>query len=302
MLAMLPDPIPPFPREAQLPPFSPTLFREWGFRKRINAMARAWAVQGNAMPFALSVLYIAKAFVFLYLFHSKVRHFDSAHNDFARFLLYCVAFEVLGFGCGAGPNSGKMFPPFTAGLHFLLIGSARVSHWFSSTRRYGFEVGLFVIFLGMIFRICYFPDGLHRIDLAQGLFATWLFLSLRDQTFFLACRSEVFMSMFAVGIFSSSPASSLAAMQAVQLGIWFWAGVAKHGVWWPYVLPVMISCNPFLSLLPFGMGLRLKQSLYVDYPNNLNPSLTTRIFAASGAILEMIFPLLLAIVRLRLEQ
>jgi len=202
----------------------------------------------------------------------------------------------MGFGCGAGPSSGKMFPPFTACVHFLTPGTARVSNHVPTTRRYKLECAVYFVFTCLVFRVVYFPDGLKAHNWAPPVLLVWAFLSFRDQTFMLACRSEVYVSMFAAWAMSSSHEGALAAMQGVQLGVWFWAGVAKHGVWWAYVLPVMTSCNPLLSLMPLGLGTWLKKQMYADYPNDLAPSRLCRNVSKIGAFIEILFPVILAVV------
>ena len=89
----LPDPIPPFSADAGYGAFEHNEFLTWGFRKRVAAMARAWAVQGNAMPLPLSLMYLVKACAYLAFFHAYVRHFDSPEADFVRFILYTMTFE-----------------------------------------------------------------------------------------------------------------------------------------------------------------------------------------------------------------
>src|SRR5262249_60687708 len=66
---------------------------------------------------------------------------------------------------------------------------------------------------------------------------------LSDKTIVLAARVEHHFTMIVCFLFAGN---WIAACKAVQLAIWFWAGVSKLTVAFGYVIPVMTVNNPLL--------------------------------------------------------
>ena len=82
----------------------------------------------------------------------------------------------------------------------------------------------------------------------------------------------------------------IAASKWVQLAIWFWAGVSKLTVAFPYVVPIMTANNPMLK------SQSVRQRLFVSPPDNVNPSTLARLMAHAGGFLEFAAPLTLVFV------
>src|SRR4030095_13530572 len=82
----------------------------------------------------------------------------------------------------------------------------------------------------------------------------------------------------------------IGACKAVQLAIWFWAGVSKLTVAFGYVIPVMTVNNPLVR------SAALRRRMVVSYPDDLRPSLLGRTTAHAGPFLELAAPLTLLFV------
>jgi hypothetical protein len=82
----------------------------------------------------------------------------------------------------------------------------------------------------------------------------------------------------------------IAGCKAVQLAIWFWAGVSKLTVAFGHVIPVMTVNNPLVK------SLNLRRRMFVSYPDDLAPSRLGRMMAYAGTLLELATPLTLLFV------
>ena len=82
----------------------------------------------------------------------------------------------------------------------------------------------------------------------------------------------------------------IAAAKWVALAIWFWAGVSKLTRAFPYVVPIMTTNN---SLLKSQL---LRRNLFVNPPDDMNPSGLARLMAHAGGFLEFATPLTLLFV------
>src|SRR4030095_9839933 len=82
----------------------------------------------------------------------------------------------------------------------------------------------------------------------------------------------------------------IAGCKAVQLAIWFWAGVSKLTVAFGYVIPVMTVNNPLVRSASF------RRRMFVSYPDDLRPSRLGRSMAHAGTFLEFAAPLTLLFV------
>eukprot|EP00494_Astrolonche_serrata_P028887 UN29154 len=63
----------------------------------------------------------------------------------------------------------------------------------------------------------------------------------------MASRGEHFVYMLFCGFW---PEYFLYGCQCVQLALWFWAGVAKIGPWFKYVVMQMTPNSPLARLIP----------------------------------------------------
>jgi hypothetical protein len=196
----------------------------------------------------------------------------------------------MGFGCMSGPLGLKIWPPFTAFLHFLRPGTIKLPTFpglplVGGTRRTWSDVALYAGLLLSLLRALVQPEigPRHLVPIVVLL----PLCGLRDKTIFLCARVEHHFAMIVCFTFAGS---WIAACKWVQLAIWFWAGVSKLTVAFGYVVPIMTANNPLLK------SATLRKRLFVSYPDDLSPSRLAKAMAHAGTFLEFAAPLTLLFV------
>ena len=174
-------------------------------------------------------------------------HFGSWWREgiaFQKAFLWACLVEVLGFGCMSGPLGFRIWPPFTAFLHFLRPGTTKLAPFpdlpvFGGTTRTWLDVALYAAFV----RRCCARWCSPRSAPAQLVPIVVLLplCGLGDKTILLAARVEHHFAMIVCFLLAGN---WIAACKAVQLAIWFWAGVSKLTVAFGYVVPIMTANNP----------------------------------------------------------
>lgn len=277
-------------------------FKSMGFRQRVHLISSAWAVQGNNLPLVAVLFYLAKTALFLYSFLvlcvNRAQE-ESETRTLIRFLVYSSMWESFGMGCGSGPSTGKFLPPvLTSFFHFVYMGTPKIPAMKRlGTRRGILDVVLFSLYLNYSCKLAFSTAAEINVNELQVWLVVYVCLAICDQVFFLASRGEIMGSMMvATGLvlLSSSPDDDVQvkrAIRSIQLLVWFWAGVSKHGEWWCYVMPVMTACNPFLKPLPHS----IKLAMFKDWPRSLEPSVLARRVALMGFAAEFFFPACLAV-------
>lgn len=209
---------------------------------------------------------------------------------FQKAFLWGCLVEVLGFGCMSGPLGFHIWPPFTAFLHFLRPGTIKLAPfpdlpWFGGTTRTWLDVALYAAFVASLLRALIAPE----IGTAQLLPVVVLLplCGLGDKTILLAARVEHHFAMIVCFLLASH---WLPGCKAVQLGIWFWAGVSKCTAAFGYVVPIMTVNNPLLR------SPDLRRRMFVSYPDDLTPSRLGKAMAHAGTFLEFAAPLTLLFV------
>ena len=209
---------------------------------------------------------------------------------FQKAFLWACLVEVLGFGCMSGPLGFRILPPFTAFLHFLRPGTLKLAPFpnlplFGGATRSWFDVALYAGFVGSLVRALVAPEP-GTAELLPVVVLLPL-CGLGDKTVFLAARFEHHFAMIVCFLLAGE---WIAGAKAVQLAIWFWAGVSKLTVAFGYVIPVMTVNNPLLR------SPALRRRMFVSYPDDLRPSLLGKLMAHAGTALEFGAPLVLLFV------
>ncbi|HYD50562.1 MAG TPA: DUF3556 domain-containing protein [Terriglobales bacterium] len=208
---------------------------------------------------------------------------------FQKAFLWACLIEVLGFGCMSGPLGFRIWPPFTAFLHFLRPGTVKLAPFpelplFGGLTRTWLDVALYAGFLAALLH------ALMSASIAWPQLIPVVVLlplcGLADKTILLAARFEHHFTMIVCFL----AAHWLGAAKAVQLAIWFWAGVSKLTVAFGYVVPVMTANNPLLR------NPDLRRRMFVSYPDDLTPSRLGVLMAHFGTFLELGAPLVLLMV------
>jgi hypothetical protein len=209
---------------------------------------------------------------------------------FQKAFIWACLIEVLGLGCMSGPLGFHIWPPFTAFLHFLRPGTIKLAPFpnlplFGGTTRTWLDVTLYAAFLASLLRALVATT----IGTAQLVPIVVLLplCGLGDKTILLAARVEHHFAMIICFVLAGN---WIAGCKAVQLAIWFWAGVSKLTVAFGYVIPVMTVNNPLVR------SPSLRRRMFRSYPHDLSPSRLGRTMAHAGTFLEFAAPLTLLFV------
>jgi hypothetical protein len=281
-------------------PYDPLEWVKMPFPERARRVCESWAMQGYGTPVAAYALYVAKLglYVGLWIYFcglspslggaSAIAAWWLSPLAFQKAILWSMLFEGMGLGCGSGPLTGRYFPPVGGFLYFLRPGTTKLPAVPSmpilgGTRRSWLDVLLYAALVASIVRALVAPtiEPEHLVPIALLV----PILGLADRTIFLALRAEHFW--VATICFLATP-DFVPGAKAVQLALWFWAGVSKMNHHFPAVVAVMTSNGPF-TRFPW-----LRRLVYRGYPGDLRPSRLAEIMAHAGTALEIAVPLTLA--------
>ena len=278
---------------------------EWAdkdFTERVRVATNAYVLQGLDYPAAAYVFHAVKLALLVAGWTWWVRFTPGLGTlagfttwvfepiAFQKAFLWGCMFEVMGLGCMSGPLGLKLWPPFTAGVHFLWPGTVKLPcfpglPYLGGTRRTLLDVTLYALLLVS------FVNALTRPEITAWHLLPIVLLvplcGLSDRTIFLAARVEHHFAMIVCFLFAGD---WIAACKWVQLAIWFWAGVSKLTVAFGYVVPIMTANNPMLK------NPELRKRLFRSYPDDLTPSLLAKAMAHAGTFLEFAAPLTLLFV------
>jgi hypothetical protein len=273
-----------------------------GFTELVRAGCEDYVLEGIGLPIAAYVFHAVKlcllvlAWMFFCSFTPGLgspSHFFSWWLEgiaFQKAFLWACLIEAFGFGCMSGPLGFHIWPPFTAFLHFLRPGTIKLAPFpnlplFGGQTRSWFDVALYAAFIASLLRALVAP----AIGTSQLLPIVILLplCGLADKTILLAARFEHHFAMIVCFLLAEN---WIAGCKAVQLAIWFWAGVSKLTVAFGYVVPVMTVNNPLLK------SPSLRRRMFVSYPDDLTPSPLGKIMAHAGTFLEFAAPLTLLFV------
>jgi hypothetical protein len=275
------------------PPYDALDWERLPFPERCRLVCQAWAVQGYGSPLSVTLVYALKVGLFIAAwlgFCALSPSLDEAGwwlepLAFQKAILWSLCFESLGFGCGSGPLTGRYLPPVGGFLYFLRPGTTkRPLFSFLGHRRTVLDVlaygGLQVTLLNALLA----PE--LNASLLMPIFALALLCGVLDKTIFLATRAEHYVVTLACFLFASN---WIAGAKAVQLALWFWAGVSKLNHHFPSVVGVMVSNSPVMRF-PF-----IRKRMYRSYPDDLRPSSLATWMAHAGTALELGVPIVLGL-------
>jgi len=281
---------------------------EWSrkdFTERVRLGTNAYVLEGLAYPFPVYLFHAVKLILFVlgWIFFCRftpglgtfanVGQWIFAGVAFQKAFLWASLVEVGGCGCMSGPLGLRIWPPFTAALHFLRPGTTKLAPFpdlpvFGGTTRTGLDAALYAALLLALLWALVQPEirAVHLVPIVVLL----PLCGLGDKTILLAARVEHHFAMIVCFLLAGA---WIAACKWVQLAIWFWAGVSKLTVAFGYVVPIMTANNPMLK------SPTLRQRLFVSYPDDLRPSPLAKAMAHAGTFLEFATPLTLLFVTQR---
>lgn len=273
-------------------------FEQWskGTRsEKIRPMARHWAEVGFGAPVALHLFYVVK--ILLYIGVAALINHGHAWTEpivFQKVVLYTMAFEVIGFGCGFGPLNNRFYPPMGSALYWLRPNTIRLPPWpnrvplTTGDNREPVDVILYAGLLGVLaVALLTTPTGTGLLPAWQswtvlGLLAC---IGLRDKVIFLAARGEVYAPFVVAFLFGGVDA--IVAAKLVCLAIWLGAGTSKLTRHFPFVVSTMMSNSPVMR------PRALKRRFFQRFPDDLRPGWPATLVAHLSTAIELLVPLVL---------
>lgn len=280
-----------------LPPYDPLEWVKKPFAERGRMVCQAWAIQGYGTPIGIFLVYAAKVAFYIGAwigFCSLTPSLGTLANvsdwwlspvAFKKAILWSMLFEGLGLGCGSGPLTGRYFPPIGGFLYFLRPGTTKLPLFQSlpllgGTQRSWIDVALYAALVVALIRALIAPE-LGQAELVPIAVLVPL-IGIADRTVFLAVRAEHYWTTVICFVFAGQ---WIAGAKAVQLALWFWAGVSKLNHHFPAVVCVMTSNSPITR---FGW---LRRRMYRGYPDDLRPSRLAARMGHVGTALELGVPM-----------
>jgi hypothetical protein len=278
------------------PPYKPLEWLKKPFAERGRMVCEAWAMQGYGTPPAAYALYAFKIGLYVAGWVAfcgtspslggapTIASWWLAPLAFQKAIVWSLLFEVVGLGCGSGPLTARYYPPFGGALYFLRPGTTKAPLFpglplLGGRTRSVLDVLLYAALLGACVRalVAPSPELSHFLPIAVLL----PLVGIADRTIFLAARAEHYWVTVVCFLFPNW----IPGAKAVQLALWFWAGMSKLNHHFPTVACVMTSNAP---LTRFRW---LRKKMYRDFPNDLRPSKLAAWMAHGGTLLEFGVPL-----------
>ena len=149
--------------------------RRKGFSELVREGCEAYVLQGIGLPVPAYLFHAVKLCLFVlgWMFFCSFTpglgtpaHFTNwifADIAFQKAFLWASLVEVLGLGCMSGPLGLRIWPPFTAGLHFLRPGTTKLAPFpglplFGGTTRTRLDVVLYAAFVLSLLRALVQPE------------------------------------------------------------------------------------------------------------------------------------------------
>ncbi len=282
---------------------------------RLQVVTRHWAEHGFGTPYAVYLLYLLKIAVYVGAPAAiisltpglgglgRIGDWWTQPIVYQKVIIFTLLFEVLGFGCGSGPLTGRFMPPIGGFLYWLRPNTIRLPAWpgkvpfTSGDTRTAFDVALYaIVLIGGVWALLSPGHGgsvtgtgdVGLVDPVRVLptIVALAILGLRDKTIFLAARGEHYWLKLIVFFFPFT--DQIAAFKIIMLGLWWGAATSKINHHFPYVVSVMTSNN---ALLRSKMFTWFKHMLYLDPVNDLRPSWLPKVMAhVGGTTAEFLVP------------
>ncbi len=280
---------------------------------KIKPLAQDWAVNGFGTPTAIYLLYIVKLLLFCWLGVLAIATTSGLGglSDFGdwwtepivwqKVVVFMICWEFLGLGSSSMALSFRFVPPIGGPLYWLRPGTFRLPPWpdkvpfTSGTARTPVDVllalGVYVMSFWLLF-----SDGDAVAGTAAGKLDTTLIaillafivaLGLRDKVSYLSTRPEIYGLLMVVFLFPLD--NMIVASQIVLVCIWFGAAASKLSHHFPYVVSVMVSNTPW------NRSRKIKSQLWVDHPEQIQPSQKAVYFSHLGTVMEFGLPLVLLV-------
>ncbi len=305
----------------ELPDVEPDTWLTLPRATRLQIVTRHWVEKGFGTPYAVYLLYLIKIGVYIAAPAAiisltpglgglgRIGDWWTQPIVYQKVIIFTLLFEVLGFGCGSGPLTGRFMPPIGGFLYWLRPNTIRLPAWpgkvpfTGGDSRTVVDVALYaIVLIGGVWALLSpghggpVPGvgGVGLIDpvLLLPTIVALAVLGLRDKTIFLAARGEHYWLKLFVFFFPF--ADQIAAFKLIMLALWWGAATSKLNHHFPYVVSVMTSNNALLRSRLFNP---VKHLLYLDPVNDLRPSWLPKMMAhVGGTTAEFLVPTVLVFV------
>jgi hypothetical protein len=282
-----------------LPPYDIRAWQKEPFPQRMKLVCQAWALQGYGTPWSIYLVYLFKVALYVggwALFCwltpglgglGSIVSWGFAPIAFQKAVLWSLAFEGLGLGCGSGPLTGRYYPPLGGALYFLRPRTTKLPLFpglplIGGDRRTPLDVGLYAAHYAFLGRALLAPELTPAILVPTLILLP--ILGICDKTLFLGARAEHYGVALGCFLFADD---WVAGTKLLWIAVWLWAATSKLNRLFPSVVAVMQSNSPLTAI---GT---LRKHLFRSYPDDLRPSRLTHVMAHAGTVVEYTFPALL---------
>ena len=304
-----------------LPDVDPDTWQTLPRATRLQVVTRHWVEHGFGTPYGAYLLYLIK--IGLYVAApaaiisltpglgglGRIGDWWTQPIVYQKVIIFTLLFEVLGFGCGSGPLTGRFMPPIGGFLYWLRPNTIRLPAWpdkvpfTKGDNRSIVDVALYaIVLIGGVWALLSAGHGgsvtaagdvgLINPALVAPTIVALALLGLRDKTIFLAARGEHYWLKLIVFFFPF--VDQIAAFKIIMLGLWWGAATSKLNHHFPYVVAAMTSNNALLRSKLFNP---VKRLLYLDPVNDLRPSWLPKMMAhVGGTTAEFLVPAILVFV------
>lgn len=281
----------------KLPPYDALEWEKLPLGERLRLVCTCWATDGYGAPLAIYGAYLFKIALYVggwVLLCGWTPGLGGLADigawwlhpiAFQKAILWSMLFEALGLGCGSGPLTGRYVPPIGGFLYFLRPGTTKLPLWpglplLGGDRRGPLDVALYAAFVVvLVLALVSAAPPASLMIAALGLLAA---MTVGDRTLFLAARGEHYATTILCFLLAGD---WIAGAMAVQLALWFWAGVSKINHHFAAVVGVMSSNSPVVR---FGWW---RRRMYRGFPDDLRPSRLATMMAHFGTLLELGVPI-----------
>ncbi len=281
-----------------LPPYEPQRIVDAPFAERIRLACTAWADSSPNLPSVMALYWVKYFFVligawaFWCSFNDGYPGFfafaDWTFTDeaFKKALVWSMAWELFGFGCGWGPMNARFDKWFGGCRHFARPGTIKLPLFrgvplIGGDTRNLLDVGLYVLNQILLIRVLIAPEVTPEL-----LFPCFVLVAVNgvlDKMLFLVARYEHYWVVMAALIFAASNDLWIAGAKLTWSFIWIWAAVSKWNGHFPSVIMFMMNNGPFFPK-------RLKKRLFESFPDDLRPSAFAERMAFFGHMSELAIP------------
>ncbi|MCB9442077.1 MAG: DUF3556 domain-containing protein [Mycolicibacterium sp.] len=303
-------------RKPELPVVDVDEWSRGSWAEKIRPMARHWAEVGFGTPVLMHLFYVGK--IALYILGALLVVLSTSGIDgitavgqwwtepivFQKVVLYTMAFEVIGLGCGFGPLNHRYLPPMGSILYWLRPNTIRLPPWpgrvplTAGDNRGPVDIALYGALL-ILLGVAMFSDGTGSVPglstdigvlpmpLVWAILIVLTLAGLRDKVIFLAARGEVYGSFTVAFLFAGFGVDMLIAAKLICIMIWMGAAVSKFNRHFPFVISTMMSNSPVVR------PRALKRRFFEHFPDDLRPGRLSRFVAHFSTAVELLIPLAL---------